>query len=94
MRIRLPPDQALTLVGSGVTGLGATVAPAPFAAGFSLPLHQPAAVFAIVELLRAIAAFMIAPACAHFAATVGGNELVGPRHAAAEDEGGAKAAPG
>jgi hypothetical protein len=30
-------------------------------------------VFAIVELLRAVAAFMIAPIFAHLAATVGGN---------------------
>ncbi len=38
-RIEVPSSQALTLVGSGLTGLGlgATVAPALFVAGFSLP---------------------------------------------------------
>ena len=38
-RLTLPPSQALTLVGSGLTGigLGATVAPALFVAGMSLP---------------------------------------------------------
>jgi MFS family permease len=73
--IELPPTQATTLVGSGLTGigLGATVAPALFAAGFSLPSMSLQRVFAIVELLRAVAAFMIAPVFAHFAATVGGN---------------------
>ena len=34
-------------------------------------------VFAIVELLRAVAAFMIAPVFAHFAATVGGSPATG-----------------
>jgi MFS family permease len=72
---RLPPSEATTLIGSGLTGigLGATVAPALFAAGFSLPALNLQRVFAIVELLRAVAAFMIAPVFAHLAATVGGN---------------------
>jgi hypothetical protein len=34
-------------------------------------------VFAIVELLRAVAAFMIAPVFAHFATTVGGSTIAG-----------------
>jgi MFS family permease len=78
-RIQLPPTQALTLIGSGLTGigLGATVAPALFAAGFSLPAATLQRVFAIVELLRAVAAFMIAPVFAHFAVTVGGNVKAG-----------------
>jgi hypothetical protein len=64
-----------TLVGSGLTGigLGATVAPALFVAGFSLPSASLQRVFAIVELMRAVAAFMIAPIFAHLAATVGGS---------------------
>jgi MFS family permease/nucleotide-binding universal stress UspA family protein len=71
-RISVPSSQALTLVGSGLTGigLGATVAPALFVAGFSLPSANLQRVFAIVELLRAVAAFMVAPIFAHFAATV------------------------
>jgi MFS family permease len=78
-RIELPPSQALTLVGSGLTGigLGASVAPALFVAGFSLPAANLQRVFAIVELMRAVAAFMIAPIFAHFAATVGGSPVAG-----------------
>ncbi len=74
-RVQVPPSQALTLVGSGLTGigLGATVAPALFVAGFSLPSANLQRVFAIVELLRAVAAFMIAPIFAHLALTVGGG---------------------
>ena len=48
-----------------------------FAAGFSLPSASLQRVFAIVELLRAVAAFMIAPVFAHFALTVGGNPTTG-----------------
>jgi nucleotide-binding universal stress UspA family protein/MFS family permease len=71
-RISVPSSQAMTLVGSGLTGigLGATVAPALFVAGFSLPSANLQRVFAIVELMRAVAAFMIAPIFAHFALTV------------------------
>ncbi|MBV9818391.1 MAG: MFS transporter [Solirubrobacterales bacterium] len=78
-RIQLPPTTATTLIGSALTGvgLGATVAPALFAAGFSLPSANLQRVFAIVELLRAVAAFMIAPVFAHFAATVGGKPGTG-----------------
>ncbi len=78
-RIQLPPTQALTLIGSGLVGigLGASVAPALFTAGFSLPAATLQRVFAIVELLRAVAAFMIAPVFAHFAVTVGGDVKTG-----------------
>ena len=79
LRIEVPPTQALTLIGSGLTGigLGAAVAPALFVAGFSLPAASLQRVFAIVELLRAVAAFMVAPVFAHFAATVGGSPITG-----------------
>jgi MFS family permease len=78
-RIQVPATQALTLIGSGLTGigLGAAVAPALFVAGFSLPAASLQRVFAIVELLRAVAAFMVAPVFAHVAATVGGNAITG-----------------
>jgi MFS family permease len=78
-RVQLPASQSLALIGSALTGigLGATVAPALFVAGFSLPSRNLQRVFAIVELLRAVAAFMIAPVFAHFAATVGGNPKAG-----------------
>ena len=74
-RIDVPASQPLALVGSAVTGLGlgATVAPALFVAGFSLPSMTLQRVFAIVELLRAVAAFMIAPIFAHFATTASGG---------------------
>jgi MFS family permease len=79
--IEVPSSQAGTLIGSGLTGigLGATVAPALFVAGFSLPSASLQRVFAIVELMRAVAAFMIAPIFAHLAATVGGNLDAGTR---------------
>ncbi len=78
-RIEIPPTQTLTLIGSGLTGIGvgATVAPALFAAGFSLQSQNLQRVFAIVELMRAVAAFMIAPVFAHFVATVGGGRYGG-----------------
>ena len=74
-RIEVPSSEAATLIGSGLTGigLGATVAPALFVAGFSLPSASLQRVFAIVELMRAVAAFMIAPIFAHLAVTVGGG---------------------
>ncbi len=74
-RIEVPPSQALTLVGSTLTGLGlgATVAPALFVAGFSLTAATLQRVFAIVELLRAVAAFMVAPIFVYFASTVSGG---------------------
>jgi MFS family permease len=67
-RIQVPSNEGLTLLGSFLTGigLGATVAPALFVAGFALRATNLQRVFAIVELLRAVAAFMIAPIFAHF----------------------------
>ena len=77
--VNVPSSQAATLVGSGLTGigLGATVAPALFVAGFSLPSANLQRVFAIVELLRAVAAFMVAPIFVYFAANVGSSPDVG-----------------
>jgi hypothetical protein len=74
-RIEVPSSEGLTLVGSFLTGigLGATVAPALFVAGFSLRATNLQRVFAIVELLRAVAAFMIAPIFAHFAVNASGG---------------------
>ena len=74
-RIEVPSSEGLTLVGSVLTGigLGATVAPALFVAGFALRATNLQRVFAIVELLRAVAAFMIAPIFAHFAVNASGG---------------------
>jgi MFS family permease len=74
-RIQVPSSEGLTLLGSFLTGigLGATVAPALFVAGFALRATNLQRVFAIVELLRAVAAFMVAPIFAHFAVNVSGG---------------------
>jgi hypothetical protein len=74
-RIEVPASAGLTLVGSFLTGigLGATVAPALFVAGFALRATNLQRVFAIVELMRAVAAFLIAPIFAHFALNVSGG---------------------
>jgi MFS family permease len=74
-RISVPSSQAMTLIGSGLTGigLGATVAPALFVAGFSLSSANLQRVLAIVELFRAVAAFISAPILIHFAAATGGG---------------------
>ena len=69
----IPPTDALTLVGSGLigVGVGSAVAPALYIVGFSLQSANLQRVFAIIELLRGVAAFMIAPIILHFALTVG-----------------------
>ncbi|MFG1934678.1 MFS transporter [Mycobacterium sp. NPDC048908] len=74
-RFALPSNVPLVLIGSLLTGLalGATVAPALFVAGFSLQSASLQRVFAIIELLRAVAAFMVAPILAHVAAAVSGD---------------------
>jgi MFS family permease/nucleotide-binding universal stress UspA family protein len=79
----LPANQPLVLVAAGLTGLalGATVAPALFVAGFSLQSNSLQRVFAIIELFRAVAAFMVAPILAHFALTVSTDLGVGTRYA-------------
>ncbi|MDT5283073.1 MAG: hypothetical protein QOJ20_4268 [Mycobacterium sp.] len=82
-RIAIPSNQPLVLVGSGLTGLalGATVAPALFVAGFSLQSASLQRVFAIIELLRAVAAFMVAPILAHFAVTAAADLTTGTGYA-------------
>jgi len=79
----LPANQPLVLIAAGLTGLalGATVAPALFVAGFSLQSNSLQRVFAIIELFRAVAAFMVAPILAHFALTVSTDLVTGTRYA-------------
>lgn len=74
-RFALPANVPLTLLASALTGLalGATVAPALFVAGFSLQSASLQRVFAIIELLRAVAAFMVAPILAHIADALPGD---------------------
>ncbi|BBY57548.1 universal stress protein [Mycolicibacterium sarraceniae] len=78
-RASLPANVPLALLGSALTGLalGATVAPALFVAGFSLQSNSLQRVFAIIELLRAVAAFMVAPIFAHLATHYSGDLLEG-----------------
>jgi MFS family permease/nucleotide-binding universal stress UspA family protein len=82
-RFALPANQPLALLASALTGLalGATVAPALFVAGFSLPSASLQRVFAIIELLRAVAAFMIAPIFAYFAVAAPGDLVAGTGYA-------------
>jgi hypothetical protein len=73
----------LVVVGSGLVGvgLGASVVPALFIAGFSLHAHNVQRVFAIIELLRAIGAFLVAPILLHVTLTTGGSPVSGLRTA-------------
>nr|HMO00971.1 hypothetical protein [Miltoncostaeaceae bacterium] len=77
--IQVPSSQPLALTASLLTGigLGATVAPALFVAGFSLRALNLQRVFAIVELFRAVAAFMVAPIFFHFAESVSDDLVEG-----------------
>ncbi len=69
----------LVIVGSGLVGLGvgASVSPALFISGFSLPSGQIQRVFALVELLRGVAAFLVAPILLHLATTVAASPTAG-----------------
>jgi MFS family permease len=79
----LPPTPGRTLIGSGLigVGVGASVVPALFIAGMSLRNAAIQRVFAIIELLRAVAAFMTAPILLHLAMTVGHGQAAGIRTA-------------
>ena len=79
LQSQLPPTSLHMALGSGLIGLGVggSVAPALFIVGFSLRNNALQRVFAIIELLRAVAAFMVAPVLAHVAATVGGSPAAG-----------------
>jgi MFS family permease/nucleotide-binding universal stress UspA family protein len=78
-RFALPAHQPLALLGSTLTGLalGATVAPALFVAGFSLRSNSLQRVFAIIELLRAVAAFLVAPVFVYFATRTSSDLVAG-----------------
>jgi MFS family permease len=72
-------SEALVLVGSGGVGIGvgASVAPALFTTGFTLPSPQLPRVFALIELLRGVAAFLAAPLLLHMSETVGATPAAG-----------------
>ena len=83
LQSQLPPTSLQMALGSGLVGLGVggSVAPALFIAGFSLRNNALQRVFAIIELLRAVAAFMVAPVLVHVATTVGGSPAAGTQTA-------------
>jgi hypothetical protein len=70
---------ALVVIGSALLGLGvgASVSPALFMAGFSMRSALIQRVFALVELLRGVAAFMIAPLLLHLATTTAKSPSAG-----------------
>jgi MFS family permease len=74
-----PPSAPLVAVGSGLigVGVGGAVVPSLFIAGFSLRANNIQRVFALIELVRAVAAFMVAPILLHVAQTVAGNPVTG-----------------
>ncbi len=68
-------DTALIAVGTGAIGLGVggSVAPGLFVAGFAVAALQLQRIFALVELLRGVAAFLTAPLLIHLAQTTGAS---------------------
>jgi MFS family permease len=72
-------SDVLVLVGSGGVGIGvgASVAPALFTTGFTLPSPQLPRIFALIELLRGAAAFLAAPLLLHMSETVGATPASG-----------------
>jgi len=72
-------SEALVAIGSGATGVGvgASVAPALFTAGFTLPSPELPRVFALIELLRGVAAFLAGPLLLHMAETAGASPASG-----------------
>ncbi len=78
-------DGDTTLIAIGTAGLGlgvgASVAPGLFVAGFAMPALQLQRIFALVELLRGVAAFLTAPLLIHLAETTGSSLDDGIGHA-------------
>jgi MFS family permease len=72
------PD-TLVIVGSGLVGLGvgSSVSPALFMTGFSLRSVELQRVFALLELLRGVAAFLCGPIVLHLAMTTGDSTAGG-----------------
>jgi MFS family permease len=72
-------SEALVVIGSGATGVGvgASVAPALFTTGFTLPSPELPRVFALIELLRGVAAFLAGPLLLHMSETVGATPAAG-----------------
>jgi hypothetical protein len=75
LRAAVPPTAGLALAGSALVGVGvgASVTPALFLIGFSVRSPSIQRVFSISEMLRAVAAFVVAPVLLRFAVTVTGR---------------------
>jgi MFS family permease len=73
----------LVAAGSGLIGLGvgASVSPALFITGFSLRSDQIQRVFAFLELVRGVAAFLVAPVLLYAATAVGSSPAEGTQTA-------------
>jgi MFS family permease len=73
----------LVAAGSGLIGLGvgASVSPALFITGFSLRSAQIQRVFAFLELVRGVTAFLVAPVLLYLATAVGGGAAAGTQTA-------------
>ena len=73
----------LVAAGSGLIGLGvgASVSPALFITGFSLRSAQIQRVFAFLELLRGVTAFLVAPILLYLATAIGGSPAAGTQTA-------------
>jgi MFS family permease len=71
----------LVAAGSGLIGLGvgASVSPALFITGFSLRSAQIQRVFAFLELVRGVTAFLVAPILLYLATAVGATAAAGTR---------------
>jgi hypothetical protein len=73
-----------TAIAAGAIGLGvgASVSPALFVTGFSLESGELPRVFALIELLRGVAAFLAGPLLLHLAETAGAGPAEGTEVAA------------
>jgi MFS family permease len=74
-----PNRPAIVAVGLGLTGLGvgASVSPALFIAGFSLRSAQIQRVFALIELIRGVTAFLVAPILVFLSTILAGSSRAG-----------------
>ncbi len=70
---------AVVMAGSALIGfgVGASVSPALFLAGFSLRSSQIQRVFALIELLRGVTAFLVAPILLYLATVIGSSKAAG-----------------
>jgi MFS family permease len=73
---------ALAAVSAGLVGVGvgASVSPALFLAGFSLRSAEIQRIFALIELLRGVTAFLVAPILLYLVSVLGPTSAVGIRN--------------